>query len=112
MTSTAASSNRPTVLKVSHGATTTAASASDITKLVGGTATSTTVGYVIPYAQTTSTLAAKALKFNVDCRGKQRYLFLTVSVATTQTITAFGELGRGEQVGDIASQGLVGLVEG
>jgi len=112
MTSTAASTNRPTVLKVSHGATTTAASATDITRLVGGTATSTSVGYVIPYAQTNSTLAAQPLKFNVDCRGKERYLFLTVSVATTQTLTAFGELGRGEQSGSAALQGLVGLVEG
>jgi hypothetical protein len=112
MSSTAASSNQPTILKVSQGATTTAASAADIVRLTGGTATSTTVGYVIPAAQTNSTLAAQALKFNIDLRGKQRYLFLTVGVATTISLTAFGELVRGEQIGTAASQGLVGLVEG
>ncbi len=81
-------------------------------RLTGGTTTSTSVGYVIPYAQTNSTLATQPLKFNIDMRGKQRYLFLTVGVATTQTLTAFGELSRGEQVGTAALQALVGLVEG
>jgi len=111
LTSTAASSNKPTVLKVSHGATTTAASATDITALVGGTATSSTVGYVIPTANTNTTVPS-VIKFNVDLRGKYRYLFLTTSVATTQTLTAWAELSRGEQAGTATLQGLMGLIAG
>jgi hypothetical protein len=108
LTSTAASSNSPSALKISAGATTTAASATDITKLVGGGVG----GFTIPSAQTNSTLAAQPLKFNIDLRGKQRYLFLTINVRTTQTLTAFGELLRGEQSGTAALQGCIALVEG
>ncbi len=106
-TSTAASSNKLGTCKLSHGATTTAASATAITALVGGGAG----GFTIPAAPT-NTSVANVIKMNVDLRGKQRYLFLELSPLTTMTLTAFGELQRGEQAGNATVQGLAALVEG
>ena len=64
----AAATNAPTVLKLGDAAVTNVTSATDIVALTGGTATSSTVGFVIPALGTS---AGNIMKLNCDCRGSE-----------------------------------------
>lgn len=70
--------------KLQHGDTTS--SYSDIVAFTGGTATSATVGYTIPTPGNTAD--TNVVRFNVDLRGKRRYLnvFATPQVASVVAV--------------------------
>lgn len=108
---TAAATDQPTVLKIGEGDTTSAFT--DITAFVGGTATATNVGYVIP-AQITSTSVFYSVKFNIDCRARKRYLQVSIgSPGATTAFSAVANLGKGEQAPVNATKANVqALVEG
>ncbi len=103
-------SNKPTVLKITEGDTTVLSDAAAIVEFTGGTATSTSVGFVIATANTSATTLTT---FNIDLRGRKRYLFLSVSPATTQINGAWGVLGRGQEAPSTATKaGIKQLIEG
>ena len=78
-------------LKVSEGATTTAASATDITELTGGTATG---NFTLPAI---STSVSSVVRFGVDCRARERYLFVTLSPASAHNTCVVANLYKGEK---------------
>lgn len=75
---------QPTVLKLTEGDTTTAVTDA-IVAFTGGTATSTSVGFVIP---TFDSAATQVVRMNIDCRGRKRYLALTITPAAAQLCAA------------------------
>jgi hypothetical protein len=83
-------SNKLATCKLSEADVTSSTSATAITKFVGGGAG----GFTIPAADTAN---PQAYSFQIDLRGRKRYIFLEVSPVTTQTFTAVGALGRAEQ---------------
>ena len=102
-------SNKPTVLKLTEGETTVLTDATAIVDFTGGTATSTSVGFVIATGNTSVTTITQ---FNVDLRGRKRYIFLTAVPATTQIVGAFGVLSRGSESPATATKaGIKQLVE-
>lgn len=100
-------SNKPTVLKLTESDTSNITDGTAIVEFTGGTATSTSVGFVIAAANTSAT---SITQFNVDLKKRKRYIFLSVSPATTQIDGAWGFLGRGEVSPGSASVGQ--LIEG
>lgn len=103
-------SDNPTVFKIQECDTTVASSFADVTTFVGGTATSTSVGWVIPNGVTSGN---NQYKFNIDCRARKRYLRMLISPVTTQTFSAIANLGRNEQGPYTASKAnVLSLVEG
>lgn len=107
-------SNKPTVLKLQEADTTDSSNLADIAAFVGGTATSATVGFVIPNANTAATAVLQNdYMFSVDCRARKRYIVVAVSPATTQLIKAVGVLSRGENAPNTAAKvNAMTLVEG
>lgn len=103
-------SNKPTVLKITESDTSNITDGTAIVEFTGGTATSTSVGFVIANANTSNvTLTA----FNIDLKGRKRYLHLTVSPATTQVVGAWGVLGHGKVAPATATlAGIKQLIEG
>lgn len=102
-------SNSPTVLKLQECDTTVASSFVDVVGFRGGT------DFTIPAAVTAATAAVgNAYKFNVDCRGRKRYLRVLASPATTQSITVVANLARIKSGAPItaAKAGVALLVEG
>jgi hypothetical protein len=98
--------NNLSVCKLSESDTTDATNYSDITAFVGDG----TGGFTIPAANTS---VSQLYKFNLDLRGRKRYIKLTASPVTTQSITAIGNLTRGEQDPMTATNaGVALLVEG
>lgn len=91
-------------LKFSESDTVTSPSSmTDIAALTGGTATSTSVGFVIPGASALGDGAV--LEFDIDLRGRQRYLGLSITPGTTtMNIGAIGVLIRGKQSRDTATE--------
>lgn len=86
--------NNPSVLKVSESDDTVATNFSDITELVGDG----TGGFTIPAAITAATsVVGPAATINVDLRGRKRYLKVSVSPVTTQSVTVLAQLSKGEQ---------------
>ena len=81
-------------LKFTEGTNSTAASA--IVALTGGTATSSSVGFVIPIYATDGD--GGALVFDIDLRKRERYLRLHTVPGTNSTFSAVALLSRGEQV--------------
>lgn len=82
-------SNKPTVCKLQEADDTNATSFADITAFATPT---------IPNANTAATAVLQNnYKFNVDCRGRKRYLQPVYSPQTTQVVTILANLGRGEQ---------------
>lgn len=79
-------SNKPSVLTLTEGDTTSAFAT--FSGCVSGT------DYTIPSA---STSAAQVYKFNLDLRGRKRYLKLTVSPRTTQIVCALANLHKGDK---------------
>jgi hypothetical protein len=92
--STVAETTPEITLKLGEGDTTSAFT--DIPAFTGGTATSTSVGFVIP-APPTNTSVADTLQMDVDLRHRKRYLLLTSTPFTTKTITSFATFGTPEQ---------------
>lgn len=85
-------SNKPTVLKLQEADVTNASSFADIVGFRGGT------DFAIPNANTAATAVLQNnYKFNVDCRGRKRYLQAVYSPATTQSVTVVANLARAEQ---------------
>jgi hypothetical protein len=104
----AATSNKPTVLKIEE-CDTSNGTFTAIVALTGGTATSTSVGFVIPAGHAS---LAQHLLFNIDLRARKRWLKLSVSPQATQIIGANGMLGRGEQTPPISTGDLAAIVRG
>jgi len=97
--------NNPSVLKVSESDDTVVSNFADITELVGDG----TGGFTIPNAVTQGNWG---VKMNVDLRGRKRYLKVSVSPVTTQTITALANLAKGEDAPiDATGAGVDALVE-
>lgn len=69
----------------------------DIVALCGGTATSTTAGFVLPSPSSAYTMG-NVYRVNLDLRGRKRYIGVSYSPAVTagDTIAAFGILSRSE----------------
>lgn len=98
--------NNLSVCKLSHSDTTDATNYSDITAFVGDGAG----GFTIPVADTQN---SQLYKFNLDLRGKKRYIKFTGSPVTTQTLAAIANLFRAEEAPVTATKAGVGvLVEG
>jgi len=81
-----AASNNPSVLKLGEGDTT--ASFSDVSGTVGDT------DWTIPDSVTSGNWG---VRFNVDLRGRKRYVNVSLSPTTTQVVTALGTLHRGDE---------------
>jgi hypothetical protein len=79
-----------TVVSLKEGDTTSAYTA--ITAFTGGTATSTSAGFVIPDADTST---SPEVLMNVDLRGRKRYLQLAVTTGVAGIIEANVGLMRG-----------------
>lgn len=95
-------SNKPSVLKLQHSDTTDATNFSDISGGVGGT------DFTIPNADTSN---PNGYGFNVDLRGKKRYVQAVISPRTTQTILATASLHRSDQMSVTAAKaGVLALV--
>ncbi len=98
----AAVSSVPNELKLSHGDVTNVSSTAAIVALTGGAAVSTSVGFVIPAADTAN---ADVFSFKCDMRGKKRYLFAHFSPLDASTYNACTALlFSGEQTPDTAAE--------
>ena len=83
--------NNPSVLKIAECDTTVATSFADITEFVGDG----TGGFTIPASVTSGDWG---VKFNVDLRGRKRYLKVSVSPLTTQSFTCIANLFRASEL--------------
>jgi hypothetical protein len=98
--------NNLSVCKLSESDTTDATNYSDITAFVGDG----TDGFTVPAADTSN---SQLYKFNMDLRGRKRYIKLTASPLTTQSLTAIANLHKAEQAPVSATNaGVAVLVEG
>lgn len=105
-TTSNAVSNKLSVCKLSESDTTDATNYSDVTEFVGGGAG----GFTVPNADTSN---SQLYKMNMALRGRKRYIKLTASPVTTQSITAIANLSKGEQDPVTATNaGVAVLVEG
>jgi len=82
--------NNPSVLKLAECDTTVVTSFADITAFVGDG----TGGFTIPNAVTSGVWGAK---FNVDLRGRKRYLRVSISPLTTQILSVVANLFKGDE---------------
>jgi hypothetical protein len=104
---TQSATTKPTALKLAEGDTTTAFT--DITKFVGGG----TGGFTIPESYTSTTSGQWNVKFNVDLRGRKRYLQVSHTTGTVTYAATVGLLMRGENAPTTAvDAGCAALVEG
>jgi hypothetical protein len=82
-------------LKLSEDdSTTSVTSMTDITDFTGGTATSTSVGFVLP---TGKTGGGNLVEFRVDLRKRKKYLGLTITPGQTLVCGATALLSRPSQ---------------
>lgn len=108
MTTADSTTNVVTTLKLSESDDTVATNFADISKFVAGG----TGGFTKPAPNTTTT-TPNLYKFLVDLRGRKRYLKVTVTPPTTQSITIWGDLHRGAKAPVTAADaGGIALVEG
>jgi len=101
-------SNKPTTLKLAESDDTVVTNFADITAFVGGG----TGGFTIPNADTAN---ANIYRFNVDLRGRKRYLKMTVTPRTTQLAVLHATLGLPQEAPNTAGEtgtGVLVLVEG
>jgi hypothetical protein len=104
MTTSNAVTNNPSVLKLAESDDTVVTNFSDISGFEGDS------DWTIPAAVTSGDWA---VKFNVDLRGRKRYLRLSVSPVTTQIIAAIANLGVGDEApGDTAAGDMKAVVSG
>lgn len=109
MTTSDATSDKPATLRILESDLTTTPSAATnyatITGFVSGT------DYTIPSAISSATSITQPFAtFNVDCRGRKRYLRVEVSPVTTQIISAHAELSRSEVPVIPANQATVSVI--
>lgn len=98
--------NNPSVLKLTESDDTVVTNFAAITKFTGDNAS----GFTIPAAVTSGNWL---FKFNVDCRGRKRYLKLSVTPVTTQQVTAIANLGVGDEAPATTATGdMKGVAEG
>ena len=83
MATSDAASNNPTVFNLLESDDETASNFATVSGFVGDT------DWTIPNCVTAGNWG---VKFNVDCRGRKRYLRLAISPLTTQVITAIANL--------------------
>lgn len=102
-------SNKPTVLKLTESDTTNLTDATAITDFTGGTSVTSTTGFVIANANTSAT---SQTVFNVDLKGRKRYIFLNYVPALTQINSAYGFLGNAAEMPYTATRmGVKQLIE-
>ncbi len=102
----------PSILKIQENDTTVVSTFADVVGFRGGSATATNVDFLVGIGFIT-TNTPNSYKFNVDLRGRKRYLSLVVSPTTSQTFYAIANLGRAEQSPSTATKASVlNLVEG
>lgn len=95
--------NNPSVLKIAESDDTVVTNFANVSGLVGDT------DFTIPNAVTQGDWG---VKFNIDLRGRKRYLKISVSPVTTQVIAAIANLGVGEQAPvDTTSANVKALVQ-
>lgn len=87
-------SNNPSVLKLAESDDTVVTNFANITAAVGDTA------WTIPNSDTSS---PNVYRFNVDLRGRKRYLKLTCSPTTTQQAVMIAHLGNAEVAADAST---------
>lgn len=88
--------NTLSTLVVQESDTTAATDFANVVAFNGGTATSATVGFVIPNMPTATTTAPFAV-LNVNTAYRKRYLRVRVTPVTTQTFCVLAQLARAEQ---------------
>lgn len=97
-------SNNPSTLKLTEGDTNVISSAATFGSFVGDT------GFTIPPCVTSGDWG---VKFNVDLRGRKRYIFLTITPLTTQVVVGVANLTKGVKNPDNTTVANVkALVEG
>lgn len=99
---------QPTVFKLTEGDSTSAVTDA-IVAFTGGTATSTSAGFVIP---TFDSAASQLVRFNVDTRGRKRYLALTITAAAAHICSARARLELSDTPVTAANQGCAAVVTG
>lgn len=100
----------PSVLKIQESDTTVVTSFADVVGFRGASATATNVDFVVGIGKTSG---INAYKFNVDCRGRKRYLNVVVQPTTTQTFYVTANGFRNEQAPNTAAKaGVLSLIEG
>ena len=97
-----------TALALTEG--TNSAAASAIAAFTGGTATSSSVGFVL--ATNALTTAELYSEFRVDLRGRERYLRCVATPGVADSIYMVGLLSRGDYVSGSASTFVVNRVTG
>lgn len=98
----ASTSSKPNELKLSEADVVTPSSTSAIVSMTGGAAITTSVGFVIPAADTSN---ADVFCFKLDLRGRKRYIFAHYSPLDAATIcSAEALLFSGEQTPDTAAE--------
>lgn len=100
-------SNVPSVLKLQEADTTDASNLADISEFKAGT------GFTLATTMGTSTAVQNLYKFDVDLRGRKRYLKALVSPVTTQVIAGVANLHMAEQAPvSAAAAGALNVVRG
>lgn len=100
----------PSVLKIQESDTTVVTSFADCVNFRGASATATNVDFVVPIGKTSG---QNAYKFNVDCRGRKRYLNVVISPTTSQTFQVTANGFRSEQSAVTAAKAnVLALIEG
>ena len=92
-----------TTMKVTESDTVTnASSQSAIVSLTGGTATSSSVGFVLPVSTTAnaSFSSGGVTEFQIDLRKRKRYLGVSVTPGSTSVLGIEAELFRNKESGD------------
>jgi hypothetical protein len=109
---TNAATTAPTVLNLTHSDDNTTFTAISAT-FTGGSATSTTAGFVISPAPGTVTTIRPHTVFNVDCRALKRYVKCSVTPGATTVlgITAIATRGATAPAGTAAT-GPVAIING
>lgn len=102
-TTSNAVTNNPSVLKISESDDTVVTNFSDVSGAVGDS------DFTIPNAVTQGDWG---VKFGIDLRGRKRYLKVSLSPVTTQSVTAIANLFKGDEGPDSAADANVkALVE-
>lgn len=89
-------SNKPSTLKLAESDDTVVSNFADITAFVAGG----TGGFTNPAANTSS---ENLFRFNVDLRGRKRYLKLTVTPLTTQAVVMAARLSNPRDAADVSA---------
>lgn len=100
----------PTTLKLQESDTTVVTNFVDVVGFRGASATATNVDFVVGIGRTSG---VNAYKFNVDARGRKRYINVVVAPTTTQTFQVTANGFRAEQSPSTAAKaGVLSLIEG